>query len=85
MNRNTLSLRLTEPVVFLRSGSDSASRRRRRGRAEYPPTLLRGILTLNLTKPTRIKSIEVEFEGISRTDWPDGSSIFYTFYFLHHH
>lgn len=73
MNKNSVSLRLTEPVIFLRSGSDSASRRRRRGRAEYPPALLRGLLTLKLVKPTKIKSIEVEFEGLTRTDWPDGS------------
>ena len=39
----------------------------------HPPALLRGLLTLKLVKPTRIKSIEVLLEGISRTDWPDGA------------
>jgi hypothetical protein len=42
------------------------------GRADYPPALLRGLLTLKLVKPTRVKSIEVLLEGTSKTDWPDG-------------
>jgi arrestin-related trafficking adapter 3/6 len=73
MNRNSATLRLTEPVIFLRNGSDSSSGRRRVGGADCPPALLRGLLTLKLVKPTRVKSIEVLLEGISKTDWPDGT------------
>ena len=73
MNRNSVSLHLTEPVIFLRNGLDSASHRQRVGSADHPPALLRGLLTLKLVKPTRIKSIEVLLEGISKTDWPDGA------------
>lgn len=76
MNKNSVSLQLTEPVIFLRTGSDSSSqsRRRRAGRAEYPPALLRGLLTLKIVKPTRIKSIDVILEGSARTDWPDAGN-----------
>lgn len=41
---------------------------------EPPPALLRGLLTLNLSKPTRIKEINVKLKGITRTDWPEGES-----------
>ncbi|PVF97501.1 hypothetical protein CPB86DRAFT_707007 [Serendipita vermifera] len=71
MNKNTATLRLTEPVIFLRTGSDSTSQRRRGGRPDYPPALLRGLLSLKIVKPTRIKSVDVVFEGVARTDWPD--------------
>jgi hypothetical protein len=75
MNRNSVSLRLTEPVIFLRNGLDSASRHQRVDRADNPPALLRGLLTLKLVKPTRIKSIEVLIEGTSKTDWPESTII----------
>lgn len=72
MNRNSATLRLTEPVIFLRCGTDSASRRGRGESIESPPALLRAILTLKLVKPTRVTIIDVTFEGVSKTDWPDG-------------
>lgn len=43
--------------------------------AEYgdrPPTLLRGCLYVRVLKPTKIKSITLNFKGIQRTDWPEG-------------
>ncbi|KAI5477665.1 arrestin domain protein [Pseudohyphozyma bogoriensis] len=39
---------------------------------EPPPALLRGLVTLTLSKPSRIRDIVVKFRGISRTDWPEG-------------
>ncbi|GAA5986070.1 hypothetical protein JCM10908_006394 [Rhodotorula pacifica] len=39
---------------------------------EPPPAMLRGILSVHLSKPTRIKEITVRFKGIARTDWPEG-------------
>ncbi|KAF9239464.1 hypothetical protein BU15DRAFT_61972 [Melanogaster broomeanus] len=37
-----------------------------------PPTLVRGLLILNVVKPTRISSIEVELNGVATTSWPEG-------------
>ncbi|GAA6043967.1 hypothetical protein JCM8097_004896 [Rhodosporidiobolus ruineniae] len=39
---------------------------------EPPPAQLRGLLTVTLTKPSRIKEISIRFRGIARTDWPEG-------------
>lgn len=40
--------------------------------AERPPTLLRGCLWLRILKPTRIRSLSLQFKGVERTDWPEG-------------
>ncbi|KDQ50864.1 hypothetical protein JAAARDRAFT_41651 [Jaapia argillacea MUCL 33604] len=69
--KNTLSIRLTESVVFLRA-ADAIGRRRSSQNNDSPPALLRGLLTLNLVKPTRVTSIEVELQGRSTTAWPEG-------------
>lgn len=37
-----------------------------------PPTLLRGCLVLRVTKPTKLKSISLQFKGTQRTEWPEG-------------
>ncbi|GAA5890874.1 hypothetical protein JCM5296_003450 [Sporobolomyces johnsonii] len=39
---------------------------------EPPQALLRGLLTVTLSKPTRVKEINVRFKGMARTDWPEG-------------
>ncbi|GAA5897870.1 hypothetical protein JCM6882_005100 [Rhodosporidiobolus microsporus] len=39
---------------------------------EPPPAMLRGLLTVTLSKPSRIKDISVRLRGIARTDWPEG-------------
>ncbi|KAF9228156.1 hypothetical protein BS17DRAFT_763711 [Gyrodon lividus] len=67
-SKNTLSIRLTEPVVFLRSSDPSG---RHQADPSDPPALVRGLLTLNVVKPTRISSIEVELEGVATTSWPE--------------
>lgn len=41
---------------------------------EPPPAMLRGLLTLTLTKPSRIREISVRLRGIARTEWPEGES-----------
>ncbi|KAN0130814.1 hypothetical protein V8E53_011489 [Lactarius tabidus] len=70
MIRNSLAISLIDPVVFLR-GVDFS-----RGRHENSsPSILRGLLTLCLTKPTRISSIEVELIGQSLTTWSEGSNV----------
>ncbi|KAL4071650.1 hypothetical protein V8B97DRAFT_2007174 [Scleroderma yunnanense] len=67
---NALSIRLTEPVVFLRTSDPSG---RHGSDPSDPPGLVRGLLTLNLTKPTRISSIEVELRAVVTSTWPEGA------------
>lgn len=69
--KNNLSIRLTESVVFLRGAIESTVTGRRSHR-EAQPAMLRGLLTLDLVKPTKISSIEIVLEGKSTTAWPEG-------------
>ncbi|KAM0749112.1 hypothetical protein T439DRAFT_327607 [Meredithblackwellia eburnea MCA 4105] len=39
---------------------------------EPPPAMLRGLLTLTLSKPSRIRDITLKLRGIARTEWPEG-------------
>ena len=72
-SNHPLQIRLTEPVVFLRGPSTGLDfRGRPQVIREAQPAMLRGLLTLRLTKPTRIRKIEVKLEGKSRTEWPEG-------------
>ncbi|KAI0263839.1 hypothetical protein BC834DRAFT_1042708 [Gloeopeniophorella convolvens] len=66
--RNTLAIALTESVLVLRPARrpDAASE-------HAPPSILRGLLTLDLVKPTRVASIDLELVGQSTTTWPEGS------------
>jgi len=71
---NCLSIRLAESAIFL--PTDGALSRR--GNAAAPPgrnSLLRGLLVLDLVKPTKISSIDVELSAITSTAWPEG--VFY--------
>lgn len=70
--KNTLDIRLTESVVFLRGG-DGTGRHRSGTQPNAPPALIRGLLTLTLVKPTKISSIEVELLGKTSTAWPEGT------------
>ncbi|THH03390.1 hypothetical protein EW145_g6296 [Phellinidium pouzarii] len=70
MAPKNLSIRLTESVVFLRGSVESTVLGRRTAR-ESPPAMLRGLLMLNLDKPTKISSIEITLEGKSQSSWPD--------------
>ena len=73
--KNSLSIQLTEPVIFLRGSTDSVVRGRNPENGIPQPAILRGLLTLTLLKPTKITSIEVELEGWTRTAWPEGMYI----------
>jgi arrestin-related trafficking adapter 3/6 len=66
--KNPLSIRLTESAVFLRSETG-----RRSHAHETQPSLLRGLLTLELQKPTRISSIEIDLKAKTVTNWPEGT------------
>ena len=65
---NGLTIRLTESAVFLRPGGASS----RSHSQDSQPSLLRGLLVLDLLKPTRIKSIELELIGKTSNSWPEG-------------
>ncbi|KAI0827960.1 hypothetical protein BC628DRAFT_1317081 [Trametes gibbosa] len=69
-HKNSLDIRLAESVVFLRAGD--ATGRQRNLQADAPPGMVRGLLVLNLAKPTRITSIEIELVGKTATAWPEG-------------
>ena len=69
--KNSLSIRLTEPVVFLRGSAETTVTGRRTTR-ESQPAMLRGLLTLTLDKPTKISSIEITLQGRTQTAWPEG-------------
>ncbi|KAF8520275.1 hypothetical protein BU17DRAFT_89281 [Hysterangium stoloniferum] len=66
-----LSIRLTESVVFLRHSLDT----RRQHVDQQPPAMLRGLLIMHLTKPTRISSIEIALEGKSVVHFPEAGRI----------
>lgn len=68
--KNSLNICLTESVVFLRSSDFSG---RRQAATNAATSVLRGLLTLELAKPTRISSIEIELQGKTATVWPEGA------------
>jgi hypothetical protein len=69
---NCLSIRLTESAVFLPIDGIP----NRRGSTVRPDrnAVLRGLLILDLVKPTKITSIDVELSAITSTAWPEGVS-----------
>ncbi|WWC65955.1 uncharacterized protein I303_108577 [Kwoniella dejecticola CBS 10117] len=73
-NNGPLQIRLTEPVIFLKGPSTGLDFRGRPQavRQDGQPAIVRGLLTLRLTKPTRIRSISIKLEGKARTEWPEG-------------
>jgi hypothetical protein len=74
----SLSLALTESVLFLRAVHISHPRHTSHENA--PPSILRGLLILVLTKPTRISSIQVELVAQSVTIWTEGMPILSAFF-----
>ncbi|CAJ0758886.1 16608_t:CDS:2, partial [Entrophospora sp. SA101] len=56
-----LKIKLLEPNLFLRGNS-----------RESLGCFLRGELILILNKPTKIKKLELKFNGSSKTFWPEG-------------
>ncbi|KAF8962652.1 hypothetical protein BDZ97DRAFT_1905243 [Flammula alnicola] len=67
---NALNIRLTESAVFL--PTDSAPPRRDATLPDVRNATLRGLLILDLVKPTKITSIEVELTAMTSTAWPEG-------------
>ncbi|EJT51081.1 cyclin binding protein [Trichosporon asahii var. asahii CBS 2479] len=68
-----LQIRLAEPVIFLRGPSTGTDfRGRPQQTQDGPPAMLRGLLTLRLQKPTRIRTVSATLEGKAKTEWPEG-------------
>ncbi|KAJ6497646.1 hypothetical protein C8R45DRAFT_1093994 [Mycena sanguinolenta] len=72
MPKNTLTIRLTEAAVFLRTSENNARRRNPADVSDSRPSMLRGLLTLDIVKPIKVKSIELELQAKSSTSWPEG-------------
>ncbi|KAF8554937.1 hypothetical protein OG21DRAFT_1439498 [Imleria badia] len=70
--RSSLSIRLTEPVVPLRNTPDCTTSRHRGGEM-LPPAIVRGLLTLKLTKPTKVSSIELQLHAKASTRYAQGA------------
>jgi len=72
-----LQIRLTEPVIFLRGPSTGLDFRGRPQvvRDDGQPAMLRGLLTVRLAKPTRIRTISIQLAGKARTEWPEGKPV----------
>lgn len=75
----SVTITLFEKVTYLRgqSASNDAGGGRFRHRRnvldqDSQPSQLRGLVTLHIPKPTRIKSVELCLSGQGRTDWPEG-------------
>ena len=69
--RSSVRIALAEPVVFVR-GADFTDDGPGTLSSE-PPSLLRGILVVDLTAPTRITSIEVELRAKTKINLPPTS------------
>ncbi|KAG7449723.1 uncharacterized protein BT62DRAFT_1002041 [Guyanagaster necrorhizus] len=68
IKKNNLSIRLTESAVFLRTDDASG----RNPNSDSRPSVLRGLLILELARPTKITSIDLKLQATSSTAWPEG-------------
>jgi len=66
-NGVSVSIVLAEPVLFLQ-GFDQTDLQSNRSTA-----MLRGSLHLNVTKPSKIKTVSLRFRGRATTKWPEGA------------
>lgn len=62
-----VSIRLAEPVVFIRNDVASSSRLESNART----SIVRGLLTVHFVKPTRVASIDVELSAKTSNAWPE--------------
>ncbi|KAG9312095.1 hypothetical protein JVU11DRAFT_7379 [Chiua virens] len=69
----SLAIELTEPVVPLRNSNTSERASRYHDEEMSPPTIVRGLLTLKLAKPTKISSIELELQAKATTRYTQGA------------
>ena len=69
--KSGLTIRLADPVIYLKDVDFSG--RHRTHNELSPPSMVRGILVLRLSKPTKISSIGVELTAQSTTRHPQGA------------
>jgi len=70
-DKSKLAIRLAEPVVYLKDVDFSG--RHRTHNELSPPSMVRGILVLRLSKPTKICSIDTQLTAKSLTRYPEGA------------
>lgn len=64
-NGVNIAIQLTEPILFLQGFEHAETN-------ERSTAMLRGTLQLRVTKPTKIKAINLRFRGKATTKWPEG-------------
>jgi arrestin-related trafficking adapter 3/6 len=70
-SKSSLSITLTEPFVILRTADAAASPLL----GEFAPSsVLRGLLALDLSKASKISSIQIELLATSCAAWSEGMS-----------
>jgi hypothetical protein len=75
-SKSSLTITLTEPLVILRTADVAGTYPLSGGVA--PASAVRGLLALDLSKASRISSIEVELMAISYSSWSEGASPVFT-------
>src|SRR6266511_1036648 len=74
--KNSLTIRLAESAVFLRTDlSHTSHTNGPASNAFSRDGMLRGLLVLDLVKPTKITSIEVELTALTTTSCPEGVAL----------
>ena len=71
-SKNSLTITLTEPLVILRTIDVAGVQSPPSGGGSHP-SMLRGLLALDLVKANRISSIEVELQAVSHASWSEGA------------
>jgi hypothetical protein len=71
-SKSSLSITLTEPFVILRTVDATGSQPLLGPFAA--PSVLRGLLALDLPKASKISSIQIELQAMSYASWPEGMS-----------
>ena len=64
-NGINVNISLTEPVLYLQGFEQTDT-------SERSTAMLRGTMTLRVTKPTKVKAINLKFRGKAITKWPEG-------------
>ena len=67
----SVSINLTEPVLFLQGFEPSDA-------AQRNTAMLRGTLHLKVVKAAKIKAVSLRFKGTASTKWPEGVSSAFT-------
>jgi hypothetical protein len=68
-----VSISLVESVLFLQGFKPKPS-------SERSTVVLRGLLHLRVTRPAKIKAVNLTFHGEAVTKWPEGDHSIYSVY-----